>query len=232
MSQQFSPFSRSTLNVQKFHAPCWCVLEKGAVRTHKESSSCNVASLKSERIRLSTFSTDVHPSSQGATLPDILFRALRSLFLFNDTVRCPSPGGMGNHVVLLRDRGFIDVGGSLCRFHVRARICFISQCRKREQAAKMCFEDNICLRSSCMSILDLLSSGVVLEMSPRSKERTKYACVCDTAWRVDVRRRDDLNCAGRLGTAFLVQAMKHATVRRKRATSDGTERLNSVRFPR
>ena len=145
----------------------------------------------------------------------------RSLCLFNGTVRCPSPVGVGNHVVLLRDR---------C--HVREGICFISQCLKREQAAKISFEDNICSISACMSIDDLLSSGVVLEISHRSKERTKYACVCDTAWRVDMRRRDDLNFAGRLGTASLIQAMKHATVRRKRATSYGTERLNSVRFPR
>ena len=84
----------------------------------------------------------------------------RSLCLSNGIVRCPSPEGVGNHVVLLRDRGFIDVGGSLCRFHVRAGICFFSQCQKREQAAKMCFEDNICSISACMSIHDLLSSGV------------------------------------------------------------------------
>ena len=41
--------------------------------------------------------------------------------------------------------------------------------------------------------------------------------VCDIAWRVDMRSRDDLNCAGRLGTASLIQAVKHATVRRKKS---------------
>ena len=101
----------------------------------------------------------------------------RFLCLVNGTVRCPSPERVGNHVVLLPDRWFIDVGGSLCRIHVRAVICFISQCPKSEQAVKMCFEDNICSRSACMSIDDLLTGGVVLEISHRSKERTKYACV-------------------------------------------------------
>ena len=42
-------------------------------------------------------------------------------------------------VVLLRDRGFIDVGGSLCRIHLRAGICFISQCQKK--------------RTSCQNVL-------------------------------------------------------------------------------
>ena len=101
----------------------------------------------------------------------------RSLFLFNGTVRCPSPEGWAT------TRYYCAFAGSLTLVDPSADFmsgeAFVSSvnAKKREQAAKMCFEDNICSISACMSIHDLLSSSNVLEISHRSEERTKYACV-------------------------------------------------------
>ena len=93
----------------------------------------------------------------------------RSLCFFNGTVRCPwyCCAIAGSSTLVDPSAEFISG---------QAFVSSVSA-KKREQAAKMCFEDNICSRSACMSIHDLLSSGVVLEISHRSKERTKYARV-------------------------------------------------------
>ena len=121
----------------------------------------------------------------------------RSLCLFNGFVRCPSPEGVGNHEVLLRDRGFIDVGESLCRFHVRAGICFFSQCQKKRTSCQ-----NVLRRQHLFDIRLHVDPRFTVQwclLSWRSHTEVKsepHMHVCDTVRRVDMRRRDDLNCAG------------------------------------